>query len=591
MRRSGRYAVTMLLAALLAVPVAVIGVVFTADAAGAAITNFTDPTMSQPADIAAGPDGALWFTNFSGNSIGRITTAGAVTNFTDPTISNPVDIAAGPDGAMWFTNRTGDSIGRITTSGVVTNFTDPTIDFPLGIVAGPDGAMWFANRFNDSIGRITTGGAITNFTSPAISQPIEITTGPDGALWFTNDANSSVGRITTSGAATDFPDPSIVDPSGITTGPDGALWFANSNGHSIDRITTSGTITSFTNPGVGNPEDITTGPDGALWFADFGGSIGRITTTGVISRFTDPTISGPEGIAVGSDGALWFANLGNSIGRITTNTPGSCGNGCVSVSVSAQPGVAAASSSGPPTDANPTKQVITLPKQPGAQPVNVTLQSINPASKLSTADKLLCPSSGNKCSGQISGFGGDFSKYTNKARPIQIQIIAKWKSKVGPGKLLMSKDAGGPPVQLAKCVAKGGKFNTPCLKSEVVSGSAARHNLITTSTILFVGTDPRFARHLATGPDAPTAVKAIAGAGKATVTWTPPVVTNGKVTGYTVTPHLGKVAQKAVSFPGTVRKAVMTGLKKGKAYTFTIVTKTTLGVSLASKASNPIKPT
>ena len=65
----------------------------------------------------AGPDGALWFTNFVGNSIGRISTSGVVSNYTDPSISEPTGITAGPDGALWFTNFGGGndpgSIGRI----------------------------------------------------------------------------------------------------------------------------------------------------------------------------------------------------------------------------------------------------------------------------------------------------------------------------------------------------------------------------------------------------------------------------------------------------------------------------------------------
>jgi virginiamycin B lyase len=71
--------------------------------------------MSSPVGIAAGPDGAMWFTNESNNAIGRITTGGAVTNFTDPGISGPDSITAGPDGAMWFTDPGGDAVGRITT--------------------------------------------------------------------------------------------------------------------------------------------------------------------------------------------------------------------------------------------------------------------------------------------------------------------------------------------------------------------------------------------------------------------------------------------------------------------------------------------
>jgi len=43
-----------------------------------------------PNNITSGPDGALWFTNWLNNSIGRITTAGAVTNYTggSPTTEN-----------------------------------------------------------------------------------------------------------------------------------------------------------------------------------------------------------------------------------------------------------------------------------------------------------------------------------------------------------------------------------------------------------------------------------------------------------------------------------------------------------------------
>ena len=83
-------------------------------------------------------------------------------------------------------------------------------------------------------------------------------------------------------------------------------------------------------------------------------------------------------------------------------------------------------------------------------------------------------------------------------------------------------------------------------------------------------------------------MKATAGKGKATVTWKAPVVTNGRITAYTVTPHLGKTALKSVAFAGTALKGVVTGLQKGKSYTFTIVARTAKGVSLASKASNAV---
>jgi len=68
-------------------------------------------------------------------------------------------IAAGPDGALWFTSSDVDGnigrIGRMTTAGVVTDFRTPTVDSrPLGIAAGPDGALWFAEFHGERIGRV-----------------------------------------------------------------------------------------------------------------------------------------------------------------------------------------------------------------------------------------------------------------------------------------------------------------------------------------------------------------------------------------------------------------------------------------------------
>src|SRR3989442_6178486 len=170
-------------------------VVTTAAASAGQITMY--PGIDSPRGIAVGPDGALWFTNPSNNSIGRITTSGAVTSFTGPGVDHPSEITVGPDGALWFTNIQGNSIGRITISGAVTSFTGPGMSDPKGITAGPDGALWFTNIFGHSIGRITTGGVVTSFTDPSIgSARGPITAGPDGALWFTE--NDAIGRITTS---------------------------------------------------------------------------------------------------------------------------------------------------------------------------------------------------------------------------------------------------------------------------------------------------------------------------------------------------------------------------------------------------------
>ena len=70
-----------------------------------AITEFPLPTAdSSPAGITTGPDGNLWFTEWT-NQIGMINpTTDAITEFPIPTAqSGPAAITTGPDGNLWFT--------------------------------------------------------------------------------------------------------------------------------------------------------------------------------------------------------------------------------------------------------------------------------------------------------------------------------------------------------------------------------------------------------------------------------------------------------------------------------------------------------
>ena len=79
-----------------------------------AFREFPLSAGSEPFEIAAGPDGALWFTEFGRNMIGRVTTDGALTEFPVPMPnSDPDGIAAGPN-ALWFTEYLTGRIGRIT---------------------------------------------------------------------------------------------------------------------------------------------------------------------------------------------------------------------------------------------------------------------------------------------------------------------------------------------------------------------------------------------------------------------------------------------------------------------------------------------
>lgn len=282
--------------------------------------------------LAAGADGAVWFTEQSytgiidgcAGYIGRMTLGGQVSDLFVTTIIPPGDydpcipsgasaITAGPDGALWFADN--NRIGRITTSGSFSSFHLPIPTVVADMTTGADGNLWFTDYITDSIGRLTTSGTVTQFPLPtANSDPTAIIAGPDGALWFTEKAAGKIGRITTSGVVSEYTLPtSDSGPAGITVGPDGAMWFSAGGGFSslgaIGRITTEGTITEYFpfTSSSSQPGTMVAGTDGNLWFLDGSDRIGRITPAGTVSEFPLPAgVYGTVDLAVAADGAVWI---------------------------------------------------------------------------------------------------------------------------------------------------------------------------------------------------------------------------------------------------------------------------------------------
>src|SRR5262245_61635398 len=111
-----------------------------------AVAELVIPTeSSQPVSIVTAPDRALWFTEFAGNKIGRLTFDGVFDEYPIPTArAQPDDIALGPEGNLWFAETSGNKIGRITTAGVIDEFDGPPAGSrPTAVAAGPDGNVWF----------------------------------------------------------------------------------------------------------------------------------------------------------------------------------------------------------------------------------------------------------------------------------------------------------------------------------------------------------------------------------------------------------------------------------------------------------------
>jgi virginiamycin B lyase len=124
------------------------------------LTEYPVPGGVAPDQITIGPDANLWFTDAHAGQIGRVAAGGSVSVHRLHTASLGAvgsGIAAGPDGATWFTvakaapgvAATGNQLGRIDSSGTITGFIIPGDgQVGPGIVTGQDRGIWFTYDSN-----------------------------------------------------------------------------------------------------------------------------------------------------------------------------------------------------------------------------------------------------------------------------------------------------------------------------------------------------------------------------------------------------------------------------------------------------------
>jgi virginiamycin B lyase len=275
--------------------------------------------------LAAGPGATMWYTTYG--YVGRVDADLTVHEY--PITGDGRDIAAGPDGNMWFIAVISDQfgfwtgyVGRVTPDGAVTESLilgepDNRRD-PIGIVAGPDGAMWFTENDAAKIGRVAMDGTVTEFAlSNFLDKPDGIAAGPDGNLWFATEYETSqIGRLTTDGVITLFPTPRFDHPHNIAAGPDGNMWFTEDD--AVGRITPDGAITEYPVSTNWYVWDIVSLPPSSLVVTEPGTSeLGRVSLTGGVHEYGAPMAASPWALALGPQGRLWVQQSSGDLAILT----------------------------------------------------------------------------------------------------------------------------------------------------------------------------------------------------------------------------------------------------------------------------------
>jgi virginiamycin B lyase len=190
---------------------------------------FCDPLGGVAADSTS-----IWFADFFNDRVGRfnVFAAEGENPFTFFPAQGVGDVAAAPDGTVWFTGS--GEIGQIDPAVGVVSLT-PLSAEGSGITVAPNGTVWATEPFADLVARLTPSESgphqLSEFPTPADGTPLGIAAALDGNVWFTQNLRGNIARITPDGVVTeaskpiDFADPKRPDPIGITIGANGDPWY------------------------------------------------------------------------------------------------------------------------------------------------------------------------------------------------------------------------------------------------------------------------------------------------------------------------------------------------------------------------------
>lgn len=357
----------------------------------AEITIWTIPTAgSLPEGVAIAEDGTIYFTEYTGQKIGRLD-PGTNRIQERSIIGNPLDLVViGNDSVYYGLPSAGLGLLVFDGGGNFWELPGGSVNSLVQADSGPGSVnLWFSERMEGKVGRFSPSQVVVNTIfvnvprvsvqpqiiveepivreaspqyfpgNPALPPPIaavssvtsgpftewaamdtsayleDVVVAPDGNVWFCNSTNQLVRLDAKRNSMLFYELPSGIQPVRLSTNQKGKIWFTDISMPSIGRLDPeTGNVTLWGIPGGDQPLDLQY-DNGSIWFVDReGDAIGRLDRdANQIATYNLTVGSHPVDLEVADDGTVWFVcERGNTVGRLqlgpTVTPPPTAADSC-----------------------------------------------------------------------------------------------------------------------------------------------------------------------------------------------------------------------------------------------------------------------
>lgn len=170
-----------------------------------------------------------------------------------PAGTHPHDVAAAPDGTVWYTAQRTGHLGILNpATGKTEHIALGKGSLPHGVIVGPDGAAWITDGGQNAIVRVDAKTkAVKLFPLPKDTPYTNLNTAAfdgKGVLWYTGQSGYYGSVDPTSGEVKVWKAPKGRGPYGIAATPSGDIYYASLAGNHIARIDTASGVATMIEP-------------------------------------------------------------------------------------------------------------------------------------------------------------------------------------------------------------------------------------------------------------------------------------------------------------------------------------------------------